>query len=766
MTGGGGDASSSSTKRLAGGKRRQAETELLRQENARAVAAELRPPTDAELAAVAAATGPVVLLLHFVDGSTSARPSEQSAAVRLDPRRLPRVVGCSLLVPQPTSSRGDSSTVYHWALPTRGEGPAGGAPPPLAAAGWRLVAGLLEGSAGACEALITPNAKVVLRTLALLHPPTASAGGGHAASAATAAASGCRPIWRGLERWVDPILMGWLLEPDATEAALLLPSLYQHSAAAQGGQAGHGLASHDAVADGRDPHADGAAVGATPEAISDAAAAAAAGELPDTATECRALFELSKQLYARLRSCMQAQACSDVLRRELRVAGLLARMEVDGLPIAPSALRQHTESIESRLSVLHSQAETLLKAPLNLGSAQQVSEALHVQLQLPKPKQSDAAAKATHGSTSESHLKELAQRFPACPLPSWILEHRELTKLHGTFLEPYADRAVLPSEDDAGGGPSAAGAGASRPAASAWPPRTAARLHTNWLQFSTGTGRLSSRHPNVQQVPKGATTMRHVGATTTADVTISVRGAFVAPAGCLLVSADYSQLEMRLMAHISGDPRLQAELHAGGDLFRRVAGAWHRKPPESVSAVEREHTKQLCYGLTYGLGVERMANTMSLSVQEASQLRRGFLSSFPVLSSFTEHVRKMARTHLAVSTIVGRKRPLPHIVSSNSSERAKAERQAVNTAVQGSAADLMKEAMLRCCAALEARGLEARLIAQIHDELLFEVSEPSVATAVEVIRASMEAIDLAGRKLPPLPVSIVCGRSWGAMAPL
>jgi len=318
-----------------------------------------------------------------------------------------------------------------------------------------------------------------------------------------------------------------------------------------------------------------------------------------------------------------------------------------------------------------------------------------------------------------------------------------------------------------------------------WPPVSGARLHTHWCQFATGTGRLSSRNPNVQQVPKYATKLATdvtspaaadpatgpsaaapPSAAFTQPATVSVRSSFVAAPGVVFLSADYSQLEMRLMAQLSNDPRLQLELHAGGDLFRRVAGAWHRKAPEAISELERGHTKQLCYGLTYGLGVERMAASMQLTVPEAVQLRKGFLSSFPTLAQFTEHVRKLARTNLAVATLCGRKRPLPGITSENSSERAKAERQAVNSVVQGSAADAVKEAMVRCSAELERRGIRGRLIAQIHDELLFEVREADARTAAAIIKQCMEVIDVDGKPLPPLPVTILCGSAWGTMVPL
>ena len=507
-----------------------------------------------------------------------------------------------------------------------------------------VVRDLLLGRRGVCSCLIVPNAKLVLRALELSFEDGA-------VDDVKDDANGMAPsAWPGLERWVDPILLGWLVDPDATEHALLLPSLYRTFLGASM------------------PSSTPPVLAVQSSTAMSALAAESAGDLLDAQTELRAAFELSGRMSATLCRLMHPGAIQSVLRRELRVASMLASMELCGMGIDPAALHQHTEATRRQLDALTKRAEACVKGPINLASPQQVSEALYVQIGLPKPGAADAARRAGNGSTSEVHLKELAERFPGCPLPALVLEHRELSKLSSTFLEPYAARAVFRDDGD-GSQLTAPSSGVLGSA----PPRSGPRLHTSWMGFSTGTGRLSSRNPNVQQVPKHSTALVDGNAGSTQH--ISIRGAFVAQPGMLLLSADYSQvrpyamhlafthaaplpdrmfrtmfapqLEMRLMAHMSQDPRLQRELHAGGDLFRRVAAAcaspsnldatWHRflgpqshplrtprglkgtgkrlalpgyhvwpsrggrffhKPVDSVSSTEREQTKQFCYGLT------------------------------------------------------------------------------------------------------------------------------------------------------------------------
>ncbi|KAL1522953.1 hypothetical protein AB1Y20_017917 [Prymnesium parvum] len=590
---------------------------------------------------------------HFADGSSSVRPSA-AATPRCDPHAAEhRVVGCTLFAPKGAEeNEGAEEKWSHWKL-TRQD-----------SAEWRVVRRLLQMGRGA---MVVPHSLAVMRAMVI--EDTAAGGGDD---------------WVGVESqgdrqgmagpWLDPVLLGWLCRPDSTEAELQLPRL--HLAYVQ----------HEAEpAPARDLVSD----------------------------ELRRCCSLVRSLLRTLRGAHESEASLQrVLWREMRCARIVARMETTGLPISPSMLKEHVEAIRARERALTTQCERLMGGPINLASAQQVSEALYVQLRLPRPGGADAAAKAGHGSTSETHLQQLCLRHPETPLPKHVLEYREITKLRSAFLEPFADKAVRKGDGTT-------------------------RIYCQWHMMSTGTGRLSARHPNVQQVPKGATYL-HTAAGGQPPAEVCVRAAFVASKNCAFLSADYTQLEMRLMAAFSRDPKCLQALHAGGDLFKEMCCRWHGKPIDQVSAEERNQAKQLCYGLCYGLGIERLAGVLNANVAYARSLRSEFLRSFPKLEHFQEVLRQQARQHGAVTTIGGRKRFLPHIRSADALERAKAERQAVNSVIQGSAADIVKEAMIRCTAALRANGIGARLCAQLHDEMLLEVDEASVLSAARLVKHEME----------------------------
>lgn len=812
------------------GKRKLAEDEARLERSARACKSALQPPTAAELDAIEHTPGSIVFVWHYADGATSARPRDVPKDHRFDPWREAVAIGASLLaVPfaappaantssQPSShpsSQPSASMVpsvpmlasigcmplrtsaasalppattppvtappvtapmcVHWRLPARltaAAAAAGGGGGDGSAMGhecearaeqaWSLICRLLSGEGGACTHLIATNAKLVLRTHTLLVQSSTS----------TEHGGGPRGVARALSRWMDPLALSWLLEPDATEEDLLLPRLmtqYLPPPAAEllSARGGVSVVSAD---------------GGSAEACT------------DVGTELQRVFDLAVALHTRLRALMHPAAITRVQRREIRIAELLASMELAGLPLEPEVLTRHSVAVSERLRALTASAEALLHAPINLASAHQVSEALHVTLGLPKPTQSDAAARSTHGSTSESHLTDLVHRRPDCLLPSIVLEHRELSKLVSTFLEPLASRAVA----DRAGHPAAraapqpprahnaaaafwARAGLSNPADQGTPrsaeaetpsdarhlPPHRRRLYTTWHTHSTGTGRLSSRHPNVQQLPKGATALRAADSSGGSDggvTVIAVRDAFRAPSGRVLISADYSQLEMRLMGAMAQDPQLTRLLADGGDTFRALTASWQGKAPDAVTPEERQQTKQLCYGMLYGLGVERLADSLQLSAAQARTLKTSFLASFATLHRFIERLKGQARRCQSVSTIAGRCRPLPHINGPNPAERAKAERQAVNSTIQGSAADLMKEAMLRATDEIARRGLDARLVAQLHDEVLFEVADADAPTCAEVVRRAMEDVgDVDGFQLPRLPVNVSQGQAWGRM---
>ena len=290
-----------------------------------------------------------------------------------------------------------------------------------------------------------------------------------------------------------------------------------------------------------------------------------------------------------------------------------------------------------------------------------------------------------------------------------------LTKLRTSFLDTLPARAVA----------ALAPAGTAAACASSSHSPTSPRLYTRWMQLATGTGRLAAKHANVQQIPSTDTPLLSEDGEPRPP--IIVRAAFVAPPGHILIAADYRQLEMRLLAHLSGDAALARNLRDGSeDLFRLIGAHWRRCDPAALSAEVREQTKQVSYGIVYGLGDAGLAAKLDLSGSQAAELRANFLRAFPTLARLQERCKVEAREHGGVLAISGRMRPLPSIRSSNPAERSKAERQAVdrdhdllsisatftydgghssqvNSVIQGSAADVVKEAMLRCAAALASR---------------------------------------------------------------
>ena len=640
---------------------------------------QLELPSAADCAALATAWGApaLVLLFHFADGGSSARPSVAAIAAAhrpFDPRHT--LVGVSVHARPPG---GAPHVVRHLDLrPAVGGELEGGAERDdrrrRVARCWEALRRVLcHGRA----ALIVPNLQVVLRGLLAAEPAL----GDEVA----------------MDRVMDPVVAGWLCAADSTDEMLELPRLCRLHAKA-------GAAPWPAAA--------------------------------DTAAELAASWDVMESLWSNLQTLHGGkEGAQTVLRREMRATLLLASMELEGMGIAPDALLSPGSAVDARLVALqHDATRELGGHSINLASAQQLSEALYVRLQLPKPRGGDGE-KAGHGSTSSENLEKLAKQCPSCRLVGIVLEFRELTKLKTTFLEPYHAKLV--------GG----------------------RLHAQWCGTATGTGRLSSRHPNLQQVPRGATRVLRAGGAPPLDV--SVRAAFVARPGKLLLAADYKQLEMRLFASFSGDPTLQRELGAGGDLFVRVAAAWNRKGAAAVTADERGKTKQLCYGLLYGMGVEKLGAGLGVSAADARHLKSRFLEAFPGLGRYIDELKRRARQTGRATTYGGRIRPLPAIRSSDGGERTRAERQAVNSVLQGSAADVVKEAMLACRDGMARAGLRAVLLAQIHDELIWEVDADAVADAARVVRERMERLPLRGADgfgdLPPLPVSVVAGPSWGEM---
>ncbi|TFG59636.1 MAG: DNA polymerase I, partial [Spirochaetales bacterium] len=272
------------------------------------------------------------------------------------------------------------------------------------------------------------------------------------------------------------------------------------------------------------------------------------------------------------------------------------------------------------------------------------------------------------------------------------------------------------------------------------------RIHTHFIQTGTATGRLSSRDPNLQNIPIKTEEGR------------KIRSAFVAEKGMVFVSADYSQIELVVLAHLSRDPSLCEAFAEGKDVHSRTGSLIFGIPPEEVTQEQRRIAKVINFGIMYGMSAFRLAGELSIPRSTAAKFIETYFEKYSGIKSFIAEIVKEAEKTGLVTTILGRERKIFGITSRNKTEKMAAERIAVNTPIQGSAADIVKLAMIKVNAALKRAVPEARLLLQVHDELIYEVPEPSAAKAAEIIRGEME------KALPmtiPLRVSVETGSSWG-----
>ncbi len=399
---------------------------------------------------------------------------------------------------------------------------------------------------------------------------------------------------------------------------------------------------------------------------------------------------------------------------EMPLLPVLGRMERSGVLIDSAVLAQQGSVLRRELAILESDLFDIAGGPFNPNSPKQVADVLFHRLQLPV-----LARTKTGPSTSYDVLAELAV---AHPLPGKLIAYREVTKLLTTYIEQ------LPKAID---------------------PRTG-RIHTSFHQTSTATGRLSSSDPNLQNIP------------TRTEVGGRIRQAFVAPEGAVLVGADYSQIELRVLAHLSGDANLLLAFCEGVDLHRRTASAVFGVPEASVTAVQRDAAKRINFGILYGISPYGLAKEIGASSAEAKAYIDRFYNAYPEVRAYGEEcVRRATETGYA-ATLLGRRRPLPDIGSRNAARRNFDRRNAVNTPIQGTAADLIKLAMIDIDRRVRTEGWPAAMVLQIHDELVFEVRQDAAAEVGASIRQAMETVAPLGQALRvPLEVKITTGRHWG-----
>lgn len=519
---------------------------------------------------------------------------------------------------------------------------------------------------------------------------------------------------------------------------------------------------------------------------------------------------LALKLHRILAPMLQSEAVLPALMGlEMPLVRLLAAMEARGIALDPAVLNAQQPAMVKRLGQLEAAAAKYNRGvKFNLSSPADVRSVLFEKLKLPPP---PAAMNAKSGNLS-TNAEVLGELLCQHPLPGIILQHRKLSKLLDGFLNTLLAKVQQAAAADsshyvsatgagagsavlaAGGGPGsalltvAAGADSRSSSASAASQQRLVRIRGTFLQTNTSTGRLAMDDPSLQTIPRPveyqlalSPASQAAAAAAGDDVSAgspvavmqqqlsNIRAAFVAPRGSVLVSADYCQIELRLMAHFSGDAALLAALtQPGADPFVEMAASWLKLDKAQVTPEQRSHAKRLSYGLLYGMGPSALAAELGVAVGEAVQLAEDFRRSHPGLDAWIKGIIGGCRDTTWVTTIAGRRRHLPHIRATgknNNAERSQAERQAVNSVCQGSAADIVKGAMLQLEQQLQQRGWagSARLLLQVHDELLFEVSEVQLPQVAALVRAVMEGAAGVWGVRVPLPVKLSVGPSWGQL---
>ncbi|MGE5278592.1 MAG: DNA polymerase I [Acidobacteriota bacterium] len=390
---------------------------------------------------------------------------------------------------------------------------------------------------------------------------------------------------------------------------------------------------------------------------------------------------------------------------------VLARMEIAGVAIDVPFLRETSARMEKELRDLEGRIWAEAGEEFNVNSPVKLGQILFEKLGYPVLKKT---AKTRSSSTGVEVLSELAER--GYPLPKLVLEYREIAKLKGTYVD------ALPALADAEG-----------------------RVHTSFRQTVAATGRLSSSDPNLQNIPIRTAAGREI------------RRAFIAPPGRKLVVADYSQIELRILAHLSGDQNLIDAFGRGDDIHRATAARIFNVSPDLVSSEMRFAAKRINFALLYGMAAFTLGKDLGVPTAEAKAYIESYFNQFPKVRGCLDGVLEQARRGKQVRTIFGRIRPIPDIAASNGAVRANAERMALNAPFQGSAADIIKIAMIRLDQALAQRGLATRLILQVHDELVLEAPDAEAETVSSLVREVMEG---AAQLKVRLSVEVGSGQDW------
>jgi DNA polymerase-1 len=429
---------------------------------------------------------------------------------------------------------------------------------------------------------------------------------------------------------------------------------------------------------------------------------------PYAAEDAAVTLKLHRALWPKLEG--DARLSSLYRNIELPLVPILSRIERNGARVDRQLLADQSHELGERLAILEQSAHDLAGQAFNLGSPKQLGEILFQKLELPVLKKTPKGAP----STAEDVLAELALDYP---LPAVLMEYRSLSKLRST----YTDR--LPDMIDPGTG----------------------RVHTSYHQAVTATGRLSSSDPNLQNIPIRTEEGRRI------------RQAFCAPAGRSIVAADYSQIELRIMAHLSQDKGLLGAFGANLDVHSATAAEVFGVPLEDVSTDQRREAKAINFGLIYGMSAFGLAKQLRLGRHEAQAYIDRYFERYPGVADYMTQTRELAHSQGYVETLFGRRLYLPEINVRNKQRQMAAERTAINAPMQGTAADIIKLAMIAVDEWLSKADIDALMIMQVHDELVFEVADTDVATltsAIPDLMADVASLDV------PLLVEAGVGMNW------
>ena len=402
---------------------------------------------------------------------------------------------------------------------------------------------------------------------------------------------------------------------------------------------------------------------------------------------------------------------------DMPLTPVLASMEMEGVLLDLPFLKQMSDEMTKRLAEIEKQIFDSVGKTFNVNSTQQLSDVLFNRLGLEPPDRGKKTASG-HYSTSAGVLEYLSGRHPVV---DWVLEHRELSKLKSTYLD------ALPLAVDEKTG----------------------RVHTSYSQIGAVTGRLSSNNPNLQNIPIRTETGR------------KVRNGFIAGKGNVLLAVDYSQIELRIVAHMAQDEAMLAAFRAGEDIHATTAGAIYGVPPQNVTKEMRRHAKAINFGLIYGMSAFGLTRSTELTLAEAETFVKTYFEKFPGVKKYLDGIKKQAASQGYVETLLGRRRYFPALQSKQNVQiKNREEREAINAPIQGTAADIMKIAMLKIPLALETAKLKAKMLLQVHDEIVLECPQDELEETARVIKETMaNAYPLS----IPLSTEARHGTNWGEM---